>query len=360
MGGKLLYGWDSANAEWLPIRVDSTGKLNIDMSGINLGDLGDVNVPTPGDTEVLTWDQATGKWISAAAPGGVTDHGELTGLEDDDHPQYALDTDLATHEADTSTHGVTQVDGVAERNAAIAALVLNDLSDVNAPAPDDKHVLTYDSATGKWVNASVADMQLIRWRKQWEGNVGFTNTVTGTGSLLNSWGYASIRTGTTNGSNSGSVCTVALWLDKDTPFWRRRVRVELGPDYNYPPDLSQFWFGFFATNNTLPVITSAHVGFLIYSGANGADPTIYASNGNGTNGTQTAIRSIVAGEMVILEIHYGQDSIRFWINGELVATHTTNRPDNVNTYLGVWITNAEAADKRYDLAPIELWRDSTT
>jgi len=34
---------------------------------------------------------------------------------------YVTDTELAIHEADTSTHGVSQIDGVTERNAAISA-----------------------------------------------------------------------------------------------------------------------------------------------------------------------------------------------------------------------------------------------
>jgi len=36
--------------------------------------------------------------------GGVTDHGALTGLADDDHPQYATDTDLANHVAAADPH----------------------------------------------------------------------------------------------------------------------------------------------------------------------------------------------------------------------------------------------------------------
>ena len=35
--------------------------------------------------------------LPAAEEGGVTDHGQLTGLADDDHPQYALDADLTAH-----------------------------------------------------------------------------------------------------------------------------------------------------------------------------------------------------------------------------------------------------------------------
>ena len=49
---------------------------------------------TPGagnDGYALTWDNDAGEFVLAAAGGGVTDHGALTGLTpDDDHAQYAL------------------------------------------------------------------------------------------------------------------------------------------------------------------------------------------------------------------------------------------------------------------------------
>lgn len=42
--------------------------------------------------------------------GGVTDHGALTGLGDDDHPQYALDTDLSDHISDaTAAHAASAI-----------------------------------------------------------------------------------------------------------------------------------------------------------------------------------------------------------------------------------------------------------
>ncbi len=55
-----------------------------------LNDLIDVEA-APSDGDVLTWDGATDAWV-AASPigGGVSDHGALTGLSDDDHPQYLL------------------------------------------------------------------------------------------------------------------------------------------------------------------------------------------------------------------------------------------------------------------------------
>ena len=41
---------------------------------------------------------------NTGAGGGVSDHGELTGLEDDDHPQYATDADLGAHVAADDPH----------------------------------------------------------------------------------------------------------------------------------------------------------------------------------------------------------------------------------------------------------------
>src|SRR3989304_2573403 len=39
------------------------------------------------------WDIATSAWVDLTGAGGVTDHGALTGLGDDDHPQYMTDAE---------------------------------------------------------------------------------------------------------------------------------------------------------------------------------------------------------------------------------------------------------------------------
>jgi hypothetical protein len=65
-----------------------------------LDDLTDVNAPSPSDTNVLSWNSATSKWIPAAAGG---------------------------------------------------SLALDDLTDVNAPSPGDNDFLSWDSATSKWI-----------------------------------------------------------------------------------------------------------------------------------------------------------------------------------------------------------------
>lgn len=60
--------------------------------GGELSSLDDVDVTGLADGFILKWDAGTSTWIVAAESGGggggVTDHGALTGLADDDHPQY--------------------------------------------------------------------------------------------------------------------------------------------------------------------------------------------------------------------------------------------------------------------------------
>lgn len=73
MGASYLWGWDATPGaeQWRKILVNNEGKLIIDPSEISLNDLGDVNAPAPADNDALTWDAATGLWISKAA-GGAT------------------------------------------------------------------------------------------------------------------------------------------------------------------------------------------------------------------------------------------------------------------------------------------------
>lgn len=57
--------------------------------------------------ETYRWDVNSGTYVlfaGATGGGGVTDHGLLIGLADDDHPQYALDTDLTAHVAAADPH----------------------------------------------------------------------------------------------------------------------------------------------------------------------------------------------------------------------------------------------------------------
>jgi hypothetical protein len=95
-----------------PQLTDTIGDAQVPASAvtqhadqINLDDLGDVNAPTPGDGDALTWDDGAGEWVATALGGG------------------------SPHDLDSHT-------------------------DVNAPTPADGDVLTWDDTAGEWVAAA--------------------------------------------------------------------------------------------------------------------------------------------------------------------------------------------------------------
>ncbi len=54
-----------------------------------LDNLVDVDVPSPGNDQILTWNSGTGQWIATDKPVVITEHHDLHGHDDyDDHPQY--------------------------------------------------------------------------------------------------------------------------------------------------------------------------------------------------------------------------------------------------------------------------------
>lgn len=172
-----------------------------------LDDLTDVNAPTPGDGDVLTWDDGAGEWVAAVPtggsgavatdtifdakgdlavgtgadtaarlpvgtdgqvltadsaeatgtkwatnPAGVTDHGALTGLGDDDHPQYPLAASTETISGTWTYSAWTQFDA----GAGVAGGYFE--------------VVNASGASGAWM----ANMGLAADTKWWGFEVGTT------------------------------------------------------------------------------------------------------------------------------------------------------------------------------------------
>ena len=82
MTGDMLYAWDDTNKVWVKIKTDSQGRLYTVAVIDELDDIGDVNVPTPTDDDLLYWDEAAGMWQDIAHL-GVTDahHTKYTNSE---------------------------------------------------------------------------------------------------------------------------------------------------------------------------------------------------------------------------------------------------------------------------------------
>jgi len=153
---------------------------NIAAEAMIIGNYALVAIPggTPRDACVVA------SWPAGSA--GITDHGELSGLGDDDHSQYLnvarhdlvarhplavldtavcseteADSKITTHKGDPSAHHAktTSLTDITDHNLDNHALgtvvphdsALNNLGDVNAPSPTDDQALAWDAATSKWI-----------------------------------------------------------------------------------------------------------------------------------------------------------------------------------------------------------------
>lgn len=72
MAGVLLWGYDATNKVWIPLQVDANGYVKVDLSNINLDDLADVSVATPGQGDYLYYDLVNSLWKSRRFDTGPT------------------------------------------------------------------------------------------------------------------------------------------------------------------------------------------------------------------------------------------------------------------------------------------------
>jgi len=85
---RVLAGDLAERGERYIDRVEDELMAFLGIQQLSLGDLADVNAPSPANGDVLT--RQGGEWVASPSVAGVTDHGDLSGLSDDDHQQYLL------------------------------------------------------------------------------------------------------------------------------------------------------------------------------------------------------------------------------------------------------------------------------
>ena len=160
--GKKLWGYYPTDKTWVPLQVDADGKVKVDLSAVNLDDLGDVSVASPTDQYFVYWDAATSLWKCKAIPAAAwaditgkptapsleelaTEHdaaGLHTGkivLADADIPAaIARDAEVATavsdHTALPSAHHTKYTDAEAKAAAVLAGAITD--GETKAPTHD--------------------------------------------------------------------------------------------------------------------------------------------------------------------------------------------------------------------------------
>jgi hypothetical protein len=100
------------------LRLELKEARNRPVSGIVASDPGGFTPPLTGP-DLNTIIQELLDLIAAGS--GVTDHGALTGLADDDHPQYSTDADLAAHTGDTTDAHDASAISIADAGGWLAA-----------------------------------------------------------------------------------------------------------------------------------------------------------------------------------------------------------------------------------------------
>ena len=156
-----------------------------------------------------------------------------------------------------------------------------------------------------------------------------------------------------NSSNSAAALAVTSGASSlDSDFW------DLDPEINYIVDHSVAtgsWRGSYCLDSsslatggpsTSGAYTTKHAGFIIT--VNSGTVIIYASNATGSVQTKTDVTGsyTITNNLRFRTVVTSGTDVKFYINGTLVATHTTNLPSGAQTtspYLcGMLLTNTSA------------------
>lgn len=111
----------------------------------DLNDLDDVAISSATDSQVLTFDAISGKWVNATSPSGVTALSQLSDVT----VASVADGEVLTYDSTSSKW----------KNEALPSIPddLTDLSDIAITSASNGEVLTYDATSSKWVNTDIFD-----------------------------------------------------------------------------------------------------------------------------------------------------------------------------------------------------------
>jgi hypothetical protein len=137
-----------------------------------------------------------------------------------------------------------------------------------------------------------------------------------------------------SGATSGGAATLYqnyAWL---YPYLASRPTILISAGYLTVNTVDATAFIGYALSDTTKIginETTKHAGFILY--VNGATVTIYASNADGTTQTKTDLGlSTVTTLHTFAIISDGSSSLKFYVDWDLKATHTTNIPSGAHCW----------------------------
>jgi hypothetical protein len=182
-------------------------------------------------------------------------------------------------------------------------------------------------------------LKLFRSRRQmfcdYQAYAGWTSAVTGTGSVAVALHRHRIITGATSGSTAAGYTSIA-------PL--EMAKAEFTVMGQFETVLTTCTVFLVVTTGTAFGLTSVHTGWYILNGR------LWASNGDGANGTQTDTGiDMVTATLYSLRLisNSATPNIKFYVNDVLVATHTTNLPAYSLHRPFFYITNSAASTRQW-------------
>jgi len=79
--GAKAWAYYPAGDVWLPLRCNAAGQLEVDLTLVDLGDLGDVNLAGLADGDLIVWNAAAGEW-QAITPANMAGDIDINDLND--------------------------------------------------------------------------------------------------------------------------------------------------------------------------------------------------------------------------------------------------------------------------------------
>ena len=240
-------------------------------------------------------------WDRAAGGGGFGDHGQLSGLGDDDHTQYALKSAFEDHDA--------------------------------------RH---------DWLGADELRLEKLMARTDflnidWQTIDMWTQVNSGSGGQTIDLFACDLYTGATSGSSALIRNTNDYLITMRNPYIIHRYYLR---NFGFTQTDGTIWLGVFR-NATTPSDTAIHIGFKIINGR------VYATTGDGTNqtitdtGDTTLTGYTYASNVKLTALWSDNNTAKFYVGTTLVATHTTNLPALQAGGRAIYqITNSAAVEQK--------------
>lgn len=170
LSGKAALSHGHATGDVTGLDAALAGKADAAHSHA-LDDLSNVNAGAPIDGYILTWNQTAGEWQAQAAPeGGAVAWVDITGKPTSFLPvahghAWSEITGKPTFFAPTAhTHGWGEITGKPTTFPPSTHLhALSDLSNVNAGAPTDGYILTWNQTAGEWQAQAAPEGGAVAW-----------------------------------------------------------------------------------------------------------------------------------------------------------------------------------------------------